>query len=54
MGKGKGTPQKWVYKPLLSKPFAVVSHYEYKRAKKIALYFKKYLCKYIFVQSKLF
>lgn len=45
MGKGKGSPLKWVYKPVLSKPFAVIRNFNHLKARTILYYFQKYLNK---------
>ena len=51
MGKGKGSPVIWVYKPILNKPFAVFGNINRNRAFSIARYFKKHLTPHIYVKG---
>lgn len=52
MGKGKGSPTAWIYRPHLNKPFAILSLLSSYRINVILIYLKKYLHKYIFVKKK--
>lgn len=51
MGKGKGTPLIWVYKPILNKPFAILGGINLLRCYNIINYFKKYLSPYIYLKK---
>ena len=52
MGKGKGSPHMWVYRPHITRPFAILSVLNYYRVQNIVKYLKKYLHKYIFIKKK--
>lgn len=52
MGKGKGAPQFWVYKPILNKPLAILGLFSEYRVQSIVLFLKKYLNKYMVVKKK--
>jgi hypothetical protein len=52
MGKGKGSPVMWVYRPHLNKPFAILSLLGGYRVNNIVSYLKIYLHKYIFIKKK--
>lgn len=52
MGKGKGSPTIWVYKPVLSKPVAILGGINYKRAFTIMRFFQKHLTPYIFLKKR--
>lgn len=51
MGKGKGSPLIWVYKPRLKKPFSILGGISYSRAHSIMLYFKKHLSKNMYIRK---
>lgn len=53
MGKGKGTPQFWVYKPILNRPLAILGLFSEYRVNSIVLFLKKYLNKYMVVKKKM-
>lgn len=50
MGKGKGSPLFWVYKPKLSKPFAIITGLSKQRCYAITRYLSKYLSPYIIIR----
>ena len=52
MGKGKGLPVVWIYKPNLNKPFAILGNINVSRAYGIMWFLKKYLNKYMFLKIK--
>lgn len=43
MGKGKGSPAYWVYKPKLDKPVAILTGMHLMRGRSIVRYFKKHV-----------
>lgn len=47
MGKGKGSPTHWIYKPNLSKPIAILTGMHVKRGHSILTYLKKHLNPYL-------
>lgn len=52
MGKGKGAPGHWVYKPVVDKPFAITVGWHYLRANILLKYLKKYLHQHTLMQKK--
>jgi hypothetical protein len=51
MGKGKGSPVIWVYKPSLAKPVAILGGINKKRCHSIAKYFKKHLTPFMYIRA---
>jgi hypothetical protein len=52
MGKGKGLPVMWIYKPKVNKPFVILGNIHIIRAYKIMGFLKKYLNKYMYIKIK--
>lgn len=52
MGKGKGSPLHWVYKPCLSKPCAILTGVSYYRAKAVLNFLKKHMNRFIYLRQK--
>ncbi len=52
MGKGKGSPQFWVYKPILNRPMAILGLMSFYRVSGILIFFKKYLSSNILIKKK--
>lgn len=48
MGKGKGSPKMWIYKPMLHKPFIILSYFHFERCHSFLKFFKKYFHPYIY------
>lgn len=51
MGKGKGSPVIWVYKPSLAKPVAIFGGINVGRAYSIVNYFKKHLTPHMYIRK---
>lgn len=51
MGKGKGSPVIWVYKPVLNKPAAILGGINVKRAQSIMSYFRKHLTPHMYMRK---
>ena len=47
MGKGKGSPTHWVYKPKLDKPCAILAGMSKKRGASVLAYLKKNLSPFL-------
>lgn len=52
MGKGKGSPLHWVYKPEVSKPCAVLTGVSLYRARAVLVFLKKHMSRFIYMRSK--
>ena len=52
MGKGKGSPVIWVYKPSVSKPVAILGGIHIKRARSIMQFFKLYLTPFLYIRTR--
>lgn len=51
MGKGKGSPVIWVYKPILTKPVAILGGVHFKRVQSVMCFFKKHLTPHLYVRA---
>ena len=51
MGKGKGSPLLWIYKPILNKPLAILGGVNILRAHAVLNYFKKNLTPWIYIKK---
>lgn len=51
MGKGKGSPVYWVYKPIITKPFAILTGVHEKRALHIINFLKKHMGPWIYFRK---
>lgn len=51
MGKGKGSPLIWVYKPKLNKPLSILGGINYSRACSIMNFFKKHLSPHMYLKT---
>jgi hypothetical protein len=52
MGKGKGSPVVWVYRPVLGKPVAVLGGVDRPRAYSIVSFFRLYLTPHLYMRSR--
>lgn len=52
MGKGKGSPVVWVYRPVLNKPAAIMGGIDRMRAFSILNFFKSHLTPHMYLRSR--
>lgn len=52
MGKGKGSPTHWVYKPDVSKPCAILTDVSSYRARAVLNFFKKHLTRRAYLRIR--
>lgn len=52
MGKGKGSPLVWVYRPILNKPVAIMGGVEKIRAFSILKFFKLHLTPHMYLRAR--
>ena len=52
MGKGKGAPVMWVYKPRLNKPAAILGGMNVLKVYILVKYLRRYLHPYMYVRQK--
>jgi hypothetical protein len=52
MGKGKGSPVIWVYRPVLNKPAAILGGVNKDRAFSILSFFKLHLTPHMYLRAR--